>query len=91
MIPLSELVLNPFYTWWLGLAVGLVVALNVWIWRYAVGYRAGVKYCTEQLEPVRIEVARMAGVGALRHHVSEEMRQAIKAALEAQEGQETRH
>jgi hypothetical protein len=69
----------------LGLATGLWVAANAWIWRYAVGYKAGVKYCMEQLEPVRIEIATLAGL----HHVSEDMRSRIQAAQEGHE--ETRH
>ena len=69
-----------------GLAVGLWAAANVWIWRYAAGYRDAIDYCKNELEPVRIEIAQMAGM----HHVSEEMRSRMKAMQE--EGrEETRH
>ena len=68
-----------------GLAVGLWAAANIWFIRYAAGYRAGVTMCMEQIEPVRLEIAQMAGL----RHVSEDMRQRMKAAQEGQE--ETRH
>jgi hypothetical protein len=73
-----------------GLAFGLWVAANVWFYRYAVGYRAGVKMCTEQLEPVKAEIASMLA----SHHVSEAMRQAIRLKMladEPEEPRETRH
>jgi hypothetical protein len=69
----------------LGLAIGLWVAANVWFYRYEAGYKAGVKMCMEAIEPVRVEIASMLGV----HHVSEDMRLAMKAAAEGHE--ETRH
>ena len=74
-----------------GLAVGLWAAANVWIWRYAAGYRAGVAFCTKEITAfqaelaLRSEGAQMAGM----HHVSEEMRLRMKAQAEG-EG-ETRH
>ena len=68
-----------------GLCIGVWLAALAWIWRYAVGYKAGIKFCMKELEPVKVEVAQLAGL----HHVTEEMRQAIQAA---QEGHgETRH
>ena len=85
MMTLADVWANPLYTFGIGLALGLWVAVNVWIWRYAKGYQAGIKYCTEAIEP-RIEIATLAGL----HHVSEEMRRVIRAAQEGA-GEETRH
>jgi hypothetical protein len=85
MMTLAELFQHPPFAFGVGLGLGLWVAANVWIWRYARGYVAGIRYCVAELEPVRVEIAQMAGT----HHVSEEMRRAIEAAQ--REGEETRH
>jgi hypothetical protein len=85
MMTLADVWANPLYTFGIGLSLGLWVAVNCWIWRWAKGYQAGIKYCTEAIEPVRIEIATLAGL----HHVSEAMRQAIQAVQES--GEETRH
>ena len=75
-----------------GLAVGLWAAANVWIWRYAAGYRAGVAFCTKEITAFQAELALRsegAQMGPAMHHVSEEMRLRMKAQAEG-EG-ETRH
>jgi hypothetical protein len=102
MSALAELTSNPTAMWFMGLSVGLWVAANVWIWRWAVGYQAGVKYCLEALDPLQRELCNafegaLAPTSELRHHVSEEMRRRMEAAqaqaLPDQEGpdKETRH
>jgi hypothetical protein len=88
MITIAEVLASPLYCFGLGLALGLWVAVNAWIFARARGYVAGVRHCMEQLEPIQIEVAAMAGL----HHVSEEMRRMIQANQESAEaGEETRH
>jgi hypothetical protein len=84
---LAELTSNPVAMWFMGLAVGLVVAVNAWIWARAVGYGQGVRYCMKEIEPVRIEIAAMAGL----HHVSEDMRARMAAQQSAEETKETKH
>lgn len=79
MSSLAEIFRNPNATFLIGLALGLWAAANVWIYRYACGFQAGVKYCTEQLEPLKAELVSIGP--ASFHHVSEEMRQRMKEAL----------
>jgi hypothetical protein len=86
MMTLAEVFASPLCTFGIGLALGLWVAVNVWIWRWAAGYKAGVNSCMKEIEPVRVEIATLAGL----HHVSEDMRQRIQAAQESA-GEETRH
>jgi hypothetical protein len=88
MMTLGELTSNPVAMWFMGLGVGLVVAVNAWIWARAVGYGQGVRYCMKELEPVRIEIATMAGL----HHISEDMRSRMAAMQQsAEEKPETKH
>lgn len=76
-----------------GLAIGVWLAALAWIWRYAVGYKAGVAFCTKEIMSFQAEVAlrfegSLAPTSELRH-VSEEMRLRMQAQAEG-EG-ETRH
>jgi hypothetical protein len=89
---LAEFFSHPLYAFLIGLALGLWVAVNCWIWRWSVGYRAGVKYCLEAIEPLRIELAAVMGEIPV-HRVTEEMRLRMQAAMgsEPDEGKETRH
>lgn len=92
MSALAEFFSHPLYAFGGGLFLGLWVAVNVWIWRYSIGYRAGIRFCVEELEPVRSEIAEMAGVErAFRHHITEEMRLRMQAAQGEEPQEETRH
>ena len=70
----------------LGLLVGLGFAANIWVVRYVLGYRAGIKMCMEAIEPLWAELAAVVGVMPV-HKVTEEVRLKLKAEL----GRETRH
>jgi hypothetical protein len=85
MITLAEVFHNPTYTFCIGLAFGLWVAANVWFMRYARGYRDGVKYCTDALEPALKEIKRIADRD---HHISEAMRQEIGLKMQAKPDRE---
>jgi hypothetical protein len=58
---MSEFFSHPLFTFGLGLFLGLWTSVNVWIWRWLVGYKAGIAFCTRELEPLRAEFAQMAG------------------------------
>jgi hypothetical protein len=85
MMTLAELTSNPTAMWFMGLSVGLWVAVQAYIIGRGRGYGQGVRYCMKELEPVRIEIAAMGGL----HPVSEAMRAAMEAAQAPDE--ETRH
>jgi hypothetical protein len=59
MTSVAEFFSHPLAMFGLGLFVGLWVAVNVWILRWSVGYKAGIAFCTRELEPLRLEFAGM--------------------------------
>jgi hypothetical protein len=57
MSGVAQVLERPVDTFLIGLGVGVWLASLIWIVRHGVGYRegyrAGVKMCVEQLQPVR--------------------------------------